>query len=274
MKTYLITGGTGSLGSILCRRIIERGDKVRTISQSESKLAAVKNLYPESKYTGIIGNVKDFARVNFACRDVDYVIHTAAMKDLTITESNVPEMHLTNIGGTDNLMRACIEQGVKKAVFMSSDKAVYPNSAYGASKLSGEYSWRHGANIQDRTAFMILRSGNFKTSAGNVFEVWSRQQAKGETPGITDTKMTRNFIDTEKVADIILQMIGSGNNGDLVVPKMQEYNILDLFKERYPNTKYNIIGLRPGEKLAEVLTYENERMVKETADYRVYRSGK
>jgi FlaA1/EpsC-like NDP-sugar epimerase len=271
MKTYLVTGGTGSLGSILCRRIIEQGDKVRTLSQSESKLAALQKEYPESKFTGILGNVSNFARVNFACRNVDYVIHLAAMKDLTITETNVPEMHLTNITGTDNLMRACIEQGVRKAVFMSSDKAVYPNSAYGASKLSGEYSWMHGSKIQDKTAFMVLRSGNFLRSSGNVFEVWSRQVAKGDTPGITDSKMTRHFVETEKVADIILQMIGSGNNGDLVVPKMKEFNILDLFKERYPTSKYTIIGMRPGEKLAEVLTYENERCVKETKDYKVYR---
>ena len=131
----------------------------------------------------------------------------------------------------------------------------------------------NGSLMSDKTAFMILRSGNFLTAAGNVFTIWKRQQERGETPGITDPDMIRHFIETEKVADIILQMLGGCNNGDLVVPKMKEHNIVDLFKSQYPNSEYKIIGLRPGEKLEEQLVYDTERFVRETDDYKVYRSG-
>jgi UDP-N-acetylglucosamine 4,6-dehydratase len=273
MKTYLVTGGTGSLGSILCSKIIEQGDKVRALSHNEPKLAAMKTLYPEKQFTGIYGDIRNHTRVNFACRDVDYILHTAAMKNLVVTEGNVPELYLTNITGTQNIVVSAIEQGVRKAIFMSSDKAVSPSSAYGTSKQSGEWLWRWGSKIQKETAFLILRSGNFLESAGNVFELWKKQVSEGKPLTLTHIDMKRHFVPTEKVADILLTMIRDGDNGDLVVPKMTEYYMRDLLKDRYPCNEYIVTGLRPGEKLTEELTYDNEYIIQETEDYYIYHTG-
>lgn len=273
MTTYLITGGTGSLGSILSRKIFEGGNKVRAMSRSESRLAEMKNLYPEKQFTGIYGDIRDYTRVNFSMRGVDYVIHTAAMKNLYITEHNVPELNQTNIQGTQNIVFSAIEQGVKKAIFISSDKAVNPSSAYGASKRTGEWLWYWGGDITQDSDFIIVRSGNFLESAGNVFEIWKKQALEKKPLTVTDARMKRHFIQTEKLADIVLDTVYNCKNGDLVVPKMNEYLMLDLLKERFPCSDYVVTGLRPGEKLTEELTYEDETLVKETPDYLVYRKG-
>jgi FlaA1/EpsC-like NDP-sugar epimerase len=197
------------------------------------------------------------------------VIHTAAMKNLDITEGDVPELCLTNITGTVNVAKAAIECGVECAILISTDKAVYPSSAYGASKLLAEWIWRWAGKTQGRTRFITFRSGNFKQSAGNVLEVWQRQHDRGESLTITDPDMERYFIDTRKAAEIVCGIPEYAANGDLVVPKMQIQKIMDLLAEQFPGCSYRLIGCRAGEKKAERLMTDDEQVIWENEEVQV-----
>lgn len=267
MKTYLATGGAGSLGKILVDKIILAGDKVRVYDINEAALASLH--YPLPQITKIYGYVQDYTRLHYAMIGVDYCIHTAALKNLEVTEDNVPELNRTNIMGTENVARAAKECGVKAAVLISTDKCVQPKSAYGASKLCAEHLWRWAARHQTNTRFITLRSGNFIKSAGNVFELWDQQFARGEPLTLTDKAMKRYFIDTEKVADIILKLAEVGENGQTIIPKMREDSLMDIAMERYPGCTFRTIGKRHGEKERESLMTDDEIVVSETEDWMV-----
>ena len=267
VSTYLVTGGAGSLGKEIVDILIKQRHKVRAMDISESGLAAMR--YPESQFTRIYGDIRDYTRVHYAMRDCDIVIHTAAMKNLDITEGDVPELCLTNISGTVNVAKAAAECGVDCAILISTDKAVYPASAYGASKLLAEWIWRWAGRTQMRTRFVTFRSGNFKQSAGNVFEVWQRQREKGESLTITDPEMERYFIDTRKAAEIVCSLPGFSSSGDTVIPKMRMEKILDMMFEQFPGCTYRTIGSRAGEKKAERLTTDDERVIWENGEVQV-----
>lgn len=262
MSTYLITGGAGSLGKHIVDILIGRGEKVRAMDMNEAALASLK--YPSTLFTPIYGDVRDYTRVHYAMRDCNYVIHTAAMKNLEITENDVSEMILTNTIGTDNVARASIECGCEAAVLVSTDKAVSPSSAYGASKLLAEREWQCKGRQTATTRFPIFRSGNFKQSAGNVLEVWEKQYQRGEPLTITDPDMERYFINTRDAAEIVADMPGWALTGDIVIPKMRKYRIMELLGEEYPDTHYRILGARQGEKLQEKLMTEDEHVKHET----------
>jgi UDP-N-acetylglucosamine 4,6-dehydratase len=266
-KVFLVTGGAGSLGREIVDILIKSGQKVRAMDISESGLAALH--YPESQFTRIYGDVRDYTRVHYAMRGCDVVIHTAAMKNLDITEGDVPELNRTNITGTENVAKAAIECGVECAVLISTDKAVYPASAYGASKLSAERVWIWASRTQTRTRFVTFRSGNFKQSAGNVFEVWSRQAARGEPLTVTDPDMERYFIDTRKAAGIICGIPAWAANGDTVIPKMRIEKILDLLTGQFPGCTYRLTGCRPGEKRTERLMTDDEQVTWENEEVQV-----
>jgi UDP-N-acetylglucosamine 4,6-dehydratase/5-epimerase len=266
MTTYLITGGAGSLGREIVDILIKRGDKIRVMDMNEAALAALN--YPESQFTRVYGDVRDYARVHYAMRGCDTVIHTAAMKNLDVTEGDVPELCLTNITGTVNVARAAVECGVDCAILISTDKAVYPASAYGASKQLAEWVWRWASRTQMRTRFVTFRSGNFKQSAGNVLEVWQRQATNKESLTVTDPDMERYFIDTRKAAEIVCGIPGYAKSGDVVIPKMHLVKIIDLLSEQFPGCSYRLTGSRPGEKQVERLmsndehiTWENEEVM-------------
>ena len=263
VKTVLVTGAAGSLGKCVVERLIKCGYKVRALDNNEAGLAALR--YDPEVFTRIYGDIRDYERVNYAMRGCDIVIHTAAMKNLDITEGDVPELNKTNVVGTENIAKAATECGVECAVFISTDKAVLPSSAYGASKLLGEWIWKWASKTQDRTRFAIFRSGNFMQSAGNVFEVWDKQYSAGESLTVTDIDMRRYFIDTKRAASIVSNMPDWVANGDIVIPEMRLYKMIDLMREFYPNCKYTVIGARPGEKLAERLMTQDE-----TFTYRGY----
>jgi UDP-N-acetylglucosamine 4,6-dehydratase len=267
VKTYLVTGGAGSLGRHICEILINWGHKVRAMDINEAGLAALTG--PEYQLTKIYGNIRDYPRVHYAMRGCDTVIHCAAMKNLEITELNVPELNQTNIIGTDNIGRAASDLGLDCAILISSDKAVSPSSAYGATKCLNEESWRFYSRIQTRTRFAIFRSGNFRQSAGNVLEVWQKQAMAGVPLTITDPGMCRYFIDTRKAAEIVCRMPSWVQNGDLVVPKMEKWNMLRLLMTEFPNCAYVTTGKRTGEKLEEVMIKESERIEIETEEYQV-----
>ncbi len=262
MSTYLITGGAGSLGREIVDILISKGEKVRAFDNCESGLAELVNKHPPALFTAVYGDVRDYTRVHYAMEGCDVVIHAAAMKNLDVTESNAPEMILTNVNGSANIAKAAAECGVECCVLISTDKAAEPRSAYGASKLLAEQLWLKCYARQGRkTRFIVFRSGNFKQSAGNVLEVWDRQIARGDSPTITDPDMERYFIDTRKAAALVCEVAQWARNGDTVIPKMELMKILDLLQEQHPGTSYRLIGKRSGEKLAERLMTDDEQVI-------------
>jgi len=267
MSTYLVTGGAGSLGREIVDILIKQGHKVRAFDNNEAGLAALS--YSDIRFTRVYGDIRDYTRVHYAMRGCDTVIHCAAMKNLDITEGDVPELNRTNITGSENVAKAATECGVDCCILISTDKAVYPSSAYGASKLSAEWVWKWAGKIQDKTRFVIFRSGNFKQSAGNVLEVWDRQNKAGESLTITDPDMERYFIDTRKAAGIVCGVTKWAKGGDIVIPKMGLIKILDLLAEQFPCCGYRLIGSRPGEKRMERLMTDDEQVAWENEEVQV-----
>jgi len=281
MTTYLITGGAGSLGKEIVREIDARvgkireagdtdlpkrwtQDAVRVIDINEADLAMLK--FPTRR---IYGDICDLDRIDFAMRGVDVCIHAAALKNLEIAEYNIDALLRTNIQGTLAVARAAMKRRVKHAILVSSDKAVLPTTAYGASKAMGEKIWLWANRIQRYTTFIILRSGNFYESRGNVLEIWKKQAEKGEPLTITSPEMKRYFIRTDKVARIILDLPGNVSGGEIVIPWMEEHNIELLARYLYPNAKTTRIPIRPGEKMVEEIVNPHERVVRTTDNYTV-----
>lgn len=251
----LITG-CGSLGTALINELVkEPTNKIRVLDNNELALSKIK--YEDVRK--LYGSITDKDRVKRAVHGIDILIHTAAMKNLDVTEYNVSELIKTNVVGTDNVISAATEAGVKKIMFISSDKAVEPTSIYGASKLIGE----HTALNYNQTTFpsskiSIFRSGNFRDSNGNIFEIWEEQLANKQQLTITDLKCMRYFIDTNVAAKTILKCISKMIGSEIFIPDdiiMKEKRIIDLAKKFSNNTNVNIIitGLRKGEKLSENL---------------------
>lgn len=258
MTTFLITGGAGSLG----REIIERltNNTVRVLDIDEAGLSDLKEMYPDTR--GLYGDIRDLSRVRLAMKGVDVCIHTAAMKNINVTEYNVPELIRTNITGTQNLVLSAIEQEVKQFIFVSSDKAVYPTTTYGTTKLLGENIVKWAGKIQNRTKFTTIRPGNFWKSKGNVFEVWEKQKSRGQPLTITSDAMLRYFIDAGEVANMVIGLCGyTPGFNTTVIPKMKQYVIAEELRKRYPGEMIKRIGIRDGEKLVEKLCTDVEHLI-------------
>lgn len=258
MTTFLITGGAGSLG----REIVQRlpNNTVRVLDIDEAGLSDIKEMYPDTRC--LYGDIRDMNRVMLAMKGVDVCIHTAAMKNINVTEYNVPELIHTNVTGTQNLVLSAIEHGVKHFIFVSSDKAVNATTAYGATKLMGENIIKWGGRIQNKTKFTIIRPGNFWKSKGNVFEVWDKQKTRGQPLTITSDAMIRYFIEAGEVANIVIGLCGytTGFN-TTVIPKMKRYVIAEELRNRYPGEPIKNIGIRNGEKLMEKLWTAEEHLL-------------
>lgn len=270
MSIVLITGAAGSLGRYLVEIYLKNGYTVRAYDNNEAALAQLKTNFPDIR--AIYGSITDFNRLEQAMVGVDIIISVAAMKNLVITEDNPKETIGTNINGTYNVAVAAVTQKVKKAIFISSDKAVESISLYGHSKLVGESLWIWSNKHSKDTIFSIIRSGNFKESQGNVFEIWDRQIKNGPIITLTDPQMERYFIPTIDVARFVLQVEDIMQGGEIYIPKMELYNMHDLAKEyakRY-GCGIKIIGTREGEKLLEKLyTQEESTRIEEHKDYLV-----
>lgn len=259
-KSLLITGGTGSLGKALTKTIFEKWPNVRRLvifSRDEQKQFLMDQEYPASKYPAIrffIGDVRDKERLTRAVDGVDYVIHAAAMKHVHIAEYNPDECVKTNIGGAQNVIDACLAKGVKAVVALSTDKACAPINLYGATKLASDKLFVAANNIKGSNPikFSVVRYGNVMGSNGSVipFFIKKKKDGTGVIP-ITDPTMTRFNIPIQGGVDMVLYALENAWGGEIFIPKIPSYRIMELAEAVAPECEHRVIGIRPGEKIHE-----------------------
>ena len=264
-KTILITGGTGSFGKAFVKYLIKNFKgfkKIIIFSRDELKQFEMSNEINEKKYPFIryfLGDVRDQARFKRSLEGVDYVIHTAALKQVPAAEYNPFEVIKTNINGAQNIVESCLDSNVKKVIALSTDKAVAPLNLYGATKLCSDKLFISANNILGKRdlSFSVVRYGNVMGSRGSVIPLFLEQKKSG-TIKITDSRMTRFNISMEDSIKMVLWSLKNSIGGEVFVPKIPSYNIVDLAKAVAPDCKIKYIGLRPGEKLHEELISTGE----------------
>lgn len=257
-KSILITGGTGSLGRAFIARVLRDWPKVERLvifSRDEQKQFEMAQDFPHDKFPMIrffIGDVRDYARLVRALSGIDYVIHAAAMKHVPIAEYNPDECVKTNINGAENLIRACLENKVEKVVALSTDKAAAPINLYGATKLVSDKLFIAANNIKGdrKITFSVVRYGNVMGSNGSVIPFFLKKRKDGILP-ITHPEMTRFNITLEGGVNMVLHALDTAWGGELFVPKLPSYRILDVAEAIGPECEKPVIGIRPGEKIHE-----------------------
>jgi UDP-N-acetylglucosamine 4,6-dehydratase len=273
-KSILITGGTGSFGKKCTEIILRKYNPKRLIiySRDELKQFEMAQDYPHTKYDSIryfIGDVRDKERMSRAFHNVDCVIHAAALKQVPAAEYNPFEAIKTNILGAQNVINVAIDHGVKKVIALSTDKAANPINLYGATKLCSDKLFIAGNSYvgRDTTIFSVVRYGNVVGSRGSVIPFFLKCRETGVLP-ITDPRMTRFWITIEQGVNFVLQCLESMVGGEIFVPKLPSMNIMDLAKLIAPECKTDIVGIRPGEKLHEVMIPKDDaRRTIEYADH-------
>ena len=263
-KNILITGGTGSFGKKCTEIILKRYKPRRLIifSRDELKQFEMAQQFPDSKYDCMryfIGDVRDKERLHRAFSNLDYVIHAAALKQVPAAEYNPFEAVKTNINGAQNVINVAIDQGVKRVIALSTDKAANPINLYGATKLCSDKLFIAGNAYvgRDHTRFSVVRYGNVAGSRGSVIPFFLKKKEEGTLP-ITDPRMTRFWITLEQGVDFVLTCLKEMVGGELFIPKIPSMNMMDLAKAIAPKCKTEIIGIRPGEKLHEVMVPKDD----------------
>lgn len=275
-KVILITGGTGSFGKKCVEVILDKFSlkKLIVFSRDELKQYEMEQRFSSDKYSCLryfIGDVRDKERLYRAFQGVDYVIHAAALKQVPAAEYNPFEAVKTNILGAENIINVAIDQGVKKVIALSTDKAANPVNLYGATKLCSDKLFISGNSYVGRndTVFSVVRYGNVVGSRGSVIPFFLKQKETGVLP-ITDSRMTRFWITLEQGVNFVLDSFHKMVGGELFVPKIPSMNIMDLAKAIAPDCKTEIVGIRPGEKLHEVMVpTDDARNTVEFDDYYV-----
>jgi len=253
-KTVLITGGTGSMGSAFAKYLIQYQPKKLIIFSrgwlAQKSMQDELGDLPFVRY--FIGDVRDKDRLMRAFKDVDIVIHAAALKDLPTCEYNPGEALFTNVIGTQNVIDACIDCGVSKSLFISTDKSVAPCNTYGATKALAERLWLNANKIaaDDNIRFSVCRYGNVWNSSGSVLPIWLKMIKQGaEYLPVTDINMSRFIFKMEDVMRFVEDSIKNMQGGELYIPKLPSARIVDICEAL--NMSYEIIGIRPGEKIHE-----------------------
>jgi len=262
-KVILITGGTGSFGR-KCTEVILKNYKPRKLiilSRDELKQYEMQQIFGEKDYPCMryfIGDIRNKDRLYRGFYGVDFVIHAAALKQVPALEYNPFEAVETNIIGAQNIIDAAIDRGVKKVIFVSTDKAVNPINLYGATKLCAEKLFVAGNSYAGgRTKFSVVRYGNVVGSRGSVIPFFLKYKQNGSLP-ITDVRMTRFWITLEQGVNFVLSCLEKMQGGEIFVPKIPSMKIMDLAKAICPECKLEITGIRPGEKIHEVLVSKDE----------------
>jgi UDP-N-acetylglucosamine 4,6-dehydratase len=260
-KTILVTGGTGSFGQKFIRKLLEEENprKVIVFSRDELKQFDMQKNIQDQRLRFFIGDVRDHARLKRAFHDVDVVVHAAALKQVPACEYNPFEAVKTNILGAQNIIDAAIDTGVERVLALSTDKAVNPVNLYGATKLVHEKLFIDGnAYVGPRAArFSVVRYGNVVGSRGSVVPFFLEKMKTGELP-VTDKEMTRFWITLEQGVDFVLNSLRLMQGGEIFVPRIPSMKIMDLARVMAPKAKVKIVGIRPGEKLHELLIHRHE----------------
>jgi UDP-N-acetylglucosamine 4,6-dehydratase (inverting) len=264
-KSILVTGGTGSFGKSFVEYILNnfKPKKLIIFSRDELKQYDMLNSFIKhknfNKLRFLLGDVRDRERLNLAFKNVDFVIHAAALKQIPAAEYNPQEVIKTNINGAQNIVESCLDSNVKKVIALSTDKAVAPLNLYGATKLCSDKLFISANNILGKRdlSFSVVRYGNVMGSRGSVIPLFLEQKKSG-TIKITDSRMTRFNISMEDSIKMVLWSLKNSIGGEVFVPKIPSYNIVDLAKAVAPDCKIKYIGLRPGEKLHEELISTGE----------------
>lgn len=258
-KVTLITGGTGSFGRAFVASVLERYEPKRLIilSRDELKQSEMQAQYPEADHPSLrffLGDVRDRERLYRAFDGVDYVIHAAALKQVPACEYNPMEAIRTNVLGAANIVDAAIDRGVKRVVALSTDKAANPANLYGATKLCSDKLFTAGNYYAGthQTRFSVVRYGNVMGSRGSVIPFFLKAREKGMLP-ITDPRMTRFWITLDQGVSFVLASLERMQGGEIFVPKIPSMNIMDLARAVAPEAETKVVGIRPGEKLHEVM---------------------
>jgi len=258
-KSLLITGGTGSLGKALTKHILKKYPEIKKLvifSRDEQKQFQMAQEFTIEKYPQIrffIGDVRDRDRLCRAFQNINYVIHAAAMKHVHIAEYNPGECIKTNIGGAENVVDACLKTNVERVVALSTDKACAPINLYGATKLTSDKLFIAANNVKGEKAirFSVVRYGNVMGSNGSVIPFFINKKKENNTLPITDPNMTRFNISLQGGVDMVMHALEHAWGGELFVPKIPSYKIMDVAEAIGPKCSKPIVGIRPGEKIHE-----------------------
>lgn len=257
-KNVLITGGTGSFGRKYTEILLNqfKPSKIVIFSRDELKQYEMAQTYNNPCIRYLIGDIRDKSRLNQVMNGIDYVIHAAALKHVPIAENNPTECIKTNINGAENVIFASLNNNVDKVIALSTDKAANPINLYGATKLASDKLFVAANNMvgSNRTRFSVVRYGNVLNSRGSVIPFFQKLIKNGakEFP-ITDKKMTRFLITLEDGVNFVLKNFSRMQGGEIFIPKIPSMKIIDLAKALSPNLPHKIIGIRPGEKLHEIM---------------------
>ncbi len=266
-KNILITGGTGSFGKACVKYILKnyKPNKLVVFSRDELKQFEMTEELQTAKNSNkclrfFLGDVRDKDRLDMAFKDINYVIHAAALKQVPAAEYNPMEFVKTNIIGAENIIFAAINNKIEKVISLSTDKAANPTSLYGATKLAADKLFTAANNLSGgKPIFSTVRYGNVLGSRGSVVPFFkSFRKDKDQNIPITDSKMTRFFISVEESVKFVLKSLSLMKGGEIFVPKIPSVKITDLARAIVPGRKHKIIGARPGEKIAEILITEDE----------------
>lgn len=257
-KAILITGGTGSFGKHCVSTLLAnyQPKKIIVYSRDELKQYEMARAFPQDCMRFFIGDVRDRDRLTLAMRNVDYVIHAAALKHVPIAEYNPMECIKTNINGASNVIDAAIACGVEKVIALSTDKAANPINLYGATKLASDKLFVAANNVVGKlkTRFAVVRYGNVVGSRGSVVPFFQNLVREGATEiPITDPRMTRFWITLQQGVDFVIKSLDRMQGGEIFVPKIPSMRITDLAQALAPGIPTKVIGIRPGEKLHEVM---------------------
>ncbi|WP_300665442.1 UDP-N-acetylglucosamine 4,6-dehydratase (inverting) [Fluviicola sp.] len=274
-KSILITGGTGSLGKALTKHILSQHSDIKRLvifSRDEQKQFEMEQEFPAKTYPQIryfIGDVRDFERLERAFSGIDYVIHAAAMKHVHIAEYNPDECVKTNVGGAENVIKAALKTNVEHVVALSTDKACAPINLYGATKLTSDKLFVAANNIRGKknVKFSVVRYGNVMGSNGSVIPFFLKKKKTDGVLPITVESMTRFNISLQGGVDMVMHALETAWGGEIFVPKIPSYRILDVAEAIGPECKKPVIGIRPGEKI-------HEEMITSSDSFFTYDLGK
>lgn len=276
-KSVLITGGTGSFGKQYARTLLQRykPERIVIFSRDELKQFEMQQQFPDECMRYFIGDVRDEGRLRQAMMGIDYVIHAAALKQVPAAEYNPMECIKTNIHGAQNVIQAALEHNVTKVIALSTDKAANPINLYGATKLASDKLFVAANNMKGKrtTSFAVVRYGNVVGSRGSVVPYF-RKLLSEETRflPITDQRMTRFWITLQQGVDFVLENFGRMRGGEIFVPKIPSIRIVDLARAIAPEVSQRVVGIRPGEKIHEVMCpADDSHLTLEFTDHYVIR---